>query len=110
LTDLNHFHGFDTVWKRYFKVPPPRTTIGCTGLLVKDTLVEIDPIGFRSGHGLKHEVVKSAAPRPLAHYSEGFTLGSHVFAAGQIASCYRTRVRSGASQTVASPLYSHRRR
>ena len=28
LTDLNNFHGFDTVWRRYFKVPPPRTTIG----------------------------------------------------------------------------------
>jgi enamine deaminase RidA (YjgF/YER057c/UK114 family) len=45
LTKLEDFHGFDTVWKRYFKVPPPRTTIGCTGLLVKDTLVEIDLIG-----------------------------------------------------------------
>ena len=45
LTDLDDFHGFDSVWKRYFKVPPPRTTIGCTGLLVKDTLVEIDLIG-----------------------------------------------------------------
>src|SRR5215469_6167636 len=31
--------------KEYFKVPPPRTTIGTTGLLVKDTLVEIDLIG-----------------------------------------------------------------
>ena len=47
LTDLNNFHGFDTVWKRYFKQPPPRTTIGCTGLLVKDTLVEIDLIGSK---------------------------------------------------------------
>lgn len=28
LTDLNNFHGFDTVWKRRFKVPPPRTTMG----------------------------------------------------------------------------------
>src|SRR5207302_911933 len=92
LTDLNNFHGFDSVWKRYFAVPPPRTTIGCTGLLVKDTLVEIDLIGYRSGRGLEHQVVKSAAPRPLAHYSEGFTLGSHVFAAGQIASDYRTGV------------------
>ena len=44
LTDLRDFHGFDTVWKRHFEVPPPRTTIGCTGLLVKDTLVEIDLI------------------------------------------------------------------
>jgi len=33
------------VWKEYFKVPPSRTTIGTTGLLVKDTLVEIDLIG-----------------------------------------------------------------
>ena len=47
LTDLDDFHGFDTVWKRFFKVPPPRTTIGCTGLLVKDTLVEIDLIGTK---------------------------------------------------------------
>src|SRR5262249_42711143 len=44
LTDLHHFPGFDTVWKGYFTPPPPRTTIGCTGLLVKDTLVEIDLI------------------------------------------------------------------
>ena len=47
LTDLNNFHGFDPVWKRCFKPPPPRTTIGCTGLLVKDTLVEIDLIGSK---------------------------------------------------------------
>jgi len=105
LTDLGDFHGFDTVWKRYFKVPPPRTTIGCTGLLVEDTLVEIDLIGYRSGHGLKHEVVKSAAPRPLAHYSEGFTLGSHVFAAGQIASDYRTGVPPQARKQAGFPFY-----
>jgi enamine deaminase RidA (YjgF/YER057c/UK114 family) len=47
LTDLNNFHGFDSVWRRYFALPPPRTTVGCTGLLVKDTLVEIDLIGVR---------------------------------------------------------------
>ena len=45
LTDLNNFNGFDEVWKAYFKIPPSRTTIGTTGLLVKDTLVEIDLIG-----------------------------------------------------------------
>ena len=44
LMDLNDFNGFDEVWKQHFKVPPPRTTIGTTGLLVKDTLVEIDLI------------------------------------------------------------------
>ena len=47
LTDLNDFAGFDQVWKRYFKVPPPRTTVGTTGLLVKDSLIEIDLIGVK---------------------------------------------------------------
>ena len=35
---------FDEVWRDHFKSPPPRTTVGTTGLLVKDTLVEIDLI------------------------------------------------------------------
>jgi len=49
LTDLDNFNGFDEVWREYFKVPPPRTTVGTTGLLVKDTLVEIDLIGVAKG-------------------------------------------------------------
>ena len=28
LTDLNNFHGFDECGRRYFKLPPPRTTVG----------------------------------------------------------------------------------
>ena len=47
LTDLKNFNGFDEVWKQYFKMPPARTTIGTTGLLIKDTLVEIDLIGAK---------------------------------------------------------------
>jgi reactive intermediate/imine deaminase len=47
LTDLNHFAGMDEVWKQHFKAPPPRTTVGTTGLLVKDALVEIDLIAVR---------------------------------------------------------------
>jgi enamine deaminase RidA (YjgF/YER057c/UK114 family) len=105
LTDLDDFNGFDSVWKRYFKVPPPRTTIGCTGLLVKDTLVEIDVIGYVPSNNVKREVVKSEAPRPLAHYSEAFTLGSHVFAAGQIASDYRTGVPPEARKKDGFPFY-----
>jgi enamine deaminase RidA (YjgF/YER057c/UK114 family) len=45
LTDLMNFNAFDEVWKEFFPTPPPRTTVGTTGLLVKDTLVEIDLIG-----------------------------------------------------------------
>lgn len=45
MTDLRDFNAFDEVWKEYFPVPPARTTVGTAGLLVKDTLVEIDLIG-----------------------------------------------------------------
>jgi reactive intermediate/imine deaminase len=45
LTDLVHFAGFDEVWREFFPVPPPRTTVGTSGLLIKDALVEVDLIG-----------------------------------------------------------------
>lgn len=47
ITNLMNFAGFDEVWKEFFKVPPPRTTVGTSGLLVKDALVEIDLIATR---------------------------------------------------------------
>jgi reactive intermediate/imine deaminase len=105
LTNLDDFAGFDQVWKQYFKVPPPRTTVGTTGLLVKDTLLEIDLIGYVPRSGLKHAVIKSDAPRPLANYSEAFTLGNFVFAAGQIASDYKTGVPSDARKHANFPFY-----
>ncbi len=103
LMDLNDFVGFDEVWKEYFKVPPPRTTVGTTGLLVKDTLVEIDLVGVVSG--TKVTPVKSQAPTPLANYSEGFKVGDFVFAAGQIASDYKTGVAPQAKRHENFPFY-----
>lgn len=105
LTNLNDFAGFDQVWKRYFKIPPPRTTVGTTGLLVRNTLVEIDLTGYVPRSGLKHEVIKSGAPRPIANYSEAFTLGGFVFAAGQIASDYETGVPAEARKHPNFPFY-----
>jgi reactive intermediate/imine deaminase len=105
MTNLNDFAGFDQVWKRYFKVPPPRTTVGTTGLLVRETLVEIDLIGYVPRSDLKQEVIKSGAPRPLANYSEAFTLGNFVFAAGQIASDYKTGVPPEARKHSNFPFY-----
>jgi reactive intermediate/imine deaminase len=105
MTNLNDFAGFDQVWKRYFKVPPPRTTVGTSGLLVRETLVEIDLIGYVPRSGLKHEVIKSGAPSPLANYSEAFTLDDFVFAAGQIASDYKTGVPEDARKHPNFPFY-----
>ena len=48
LTDLKDFYAFDEVWKEFFPSPPPRTTIGTSGLLVKGALVEIDVIATTS--------------------------------------------------------------
>ena len=105
LTNLNDFGGFDQVWKRYFKIPPPRTTVGTTGLLVRETLIEVDLIGYVPRSGLKHEVITSGAPRPMANYSEAFTLGDFVFAAGQIASDYKTGVPTEARKHPNFPFY-----
>ena len=46
LTDINDFHGYDKIWRKWFDVPPPRTTIELAGdgLLVPGTKIEIDLI------------------------------------------------------------------
>ena len=46
------------------------------------------------------EIVASDAPRPLAHYSEAVVAGPFVFAAGQIASDYKTDVPERARRHV----------
>jgi enamine deaminase RidA (YjgF/YER057c/UK114 family) len=45
LTDFNDFYAFDEVWKEFFAHPPPRTTVGISGLLVEGCRVAIDLIG-----------------------------------------------------------------
>lgn len=105
LTDLMNFNGFDEVWHEYFKVPPPRTTIGTTGLLVPGTLVEVDLIGYVPGESVEHKSIASSAPRPLANYSEAFRVGDLVFAAGQIASDFKTGVPPDAARDPAFPFY-----
>ncbi len=104
LTDLNNFAGFDEVWRQYFKAPPPRTTVGTTGLLVKDTLVEIDLIGYVPG-ALKHQVISSDNPKPLANYSEAVRVGDLVFAAGQLASDFKSGVAAEAKRHPSFPFY-----
>jgi reactive intermediate/imine deaminase len=105
LTDLNNFAAFDEVWRGYFKVPPPRTTVGTTGLLVKDTLIEIDLIGYVPRAGLERQIVASDIPKPLANYSEAFVIGDFVFAAGQLASDFKTGVPAEARRHAAFPYY-----
>src|SRR5882757_6560644 len=105
LTDLNDFAAFDEVWREFFKVPPPRTTVGTTGLLIKDTLIEIDLIGYAPSAALRHDVVTSANPKPLANYSEAIRVGDLVFAAGQLASDFKTGIAPEARRHPSFPFY-----
>ena len=105
LTDLNDFDAFDEVWKQYFKVPPARSTIGTTGLLVVDTIVEIDLIGYVPGNGMTCEAIKSGIPAPLAHYTEAWKVGGLVFAAGQLPTDFKTGIPPEARTDPAFPYY-----
>ena len=104
MTDLRNFAAFDEVWKEFFATPPPRTTVGTTGLLVKDTLVEIDLIAALPS-ARPQAIAVTDIPRPLAHYTPATRVGGLVFAAGQIASDYTTGVPAAARRDPAFPFY-----
>ncbi|HZQ74282.1 MAG TPA: RidA family protein [Burkholderiales bacterium] len=96
LTDLNDFHYFDQVWKQFFPSPPPRTTVQVSGLLVPGCRIEIDLTAVK--RAVEKRVVKGATtPTPLAHYTQGVVAGDTLYAAGQIASDYKTGVPAGPS-------------
>jgi reactive intermediate/imine deaminase len=105
MTDLADFHYFDQVWKEFFPSPPPRTTVQVSGLLVPGCRVEIDLIGVRPG--VERRVITGAAtPKPMAHYCQGVVVGDTLYAAGQIASDYRTGVPPQARRDPAFPYYA----
>ena len=105
LTDLNDFNGFDEVWRTYFAVAPPRTTVATTGLLIRDTLVEIDLIGYAPSDGFAHQAVESDRPKPIANYTEATRIGPFVFAAGHLASDFKTGVPAEARRHPNFPFY-----
>jgi reactive intermediate/imine deaminase len=94
LTDLNDFYYFDQVWKEFFPSPPPRTTVQVSGLLVPGCRVEIDLIAVRPSV-TRRVITGVETPTPMAHYCQGVLAGETMYAAGQIASDYRTGVPSG---------------
>jgi enamine deaminase RidA (YjgF/YER057c/UK114 family) len=105
LKSLSDFSGFDEIWKRFFPVPPPRTTIQVSDLLVGDALVEIDIIGARTDAGRLEVVRTDAVPQPLANYSMGVVAGNLVFLAGQFASDFKTGVPPEARVDPRFPFY-----
>jgi enamine deaminase RidA (YjgF/YER057c/UK114 family) len=107
MRDLSHFPAFDEVWKEFFTVPPPRTTVGVADLLAPGDLVEIDLIAVAKDGPWRREIIPipEGVPRPMANYSVASRVGPFVFAAGQIASDYRTGVPEEARVPDAFPYY-----
>ena len=103
-TDLTNFNGFDEVWREFFPTPPPRTTVGTTGLLVPGTLVEIDVIAALPSANPRPISVPDI-PKPLAHYTPAMRVGDLVFTAGQLASDFKTGVPADARRDPAFPYY-----
>jgi reactive intermediate/imine deaminase len=104
MTDLNDFHYFDQVWKEFFPSPPPRTTVEVSGLLVPGCRVEIDLTAVLPS-AKKQVITGSSTPTPMAHYCQGVMVGDTLYAAGQIASDYKTGVPPEARQDAAFPYY-----
>ncbi len=104
LTDLNDFYYFDQIWKEFFPSPPPRTTVQISRLLVPGCHVEIDLTAVQPA--VERRVITGAStPTPMAHYCQGVLAGNTLYAAGQIASDYRTGVPPAARQDPAFPFY-----
>jgi enamine deaminase RidA (YjgF/YER057c/UK114 family) len=104
LKDLYDFNGFDEVWRQFFPVAPPRTTVGVPDLLVRDARVEIDLIAAKPS--VQREVVQVwDIPKPLANYSPAMRVGNLVFAAGALATDFKTGVAPEARIYPAFPYY-----
>src|SRR5687768_6967874 len=89
LADLNDFFYFDQVWKEFFPSPPPRTTVQVSGNLVDGCRAQVDLWAVRPA--VARQVLSGkSTPTPMAHYSQGVLVGDTLYAAGQIASDYRT--------------------
>lgn len=109
MQDWRHFDGLDRVWRAFFgNNPPPRTTIqmGNPALLVPGTLVEIDLIALVPDSGVKKEVIRvPGLPLPIANYTPCVRAGQFVFAAGQVATDFKTGVAEAAKVPAAFPYY-----
>jgi len=104
MKDLHDFNGYDEVWKEFFPSPPPRTTVGVPDLLVRDALIEIDLIAARPS--VKREIVQVPdIPKPLANYAPALRVGNLVFAAGALATDFKTGVAPEARIDTAFPYY-----
>lgn len=86
LTDCRLFDAFDQIWKKFFPVPPPRTTVGVgtDGMAIPGTLVAVDVIAALPGEVTIAQIDSPRLPKPLANYTPCVGAGDWLFLAGQL--------------------------
>lgn len=86
IADCRLFDAFDQVWKRYFPVPPPRTTVGVgvDAMPVPGALVVVDVIAALADEVQVRHIDSPTLPKPLANYTPCVGAGDWLFLAGQL--------------------------
>jgi enamine deaminase RidA (YjgF/YER057c/UK114 family) len=106
LTDLRNFDAFDEAWLEVFPDRPPcRATVGALASLAPGCLIEADVIAADSS--ISPSAFTSDAPQAPVNYSEVIAAGDFVFAAGLMASDYKTGVPKEASVDPANSLHGN---
>lgn len=86
LTDCRLFDAFDQVWKKFFPVPPPRTTVGvgADAMHVPGVLIAVDVIAALPDAIEIRTIDSPRLPKPLANYTPCVGAGDWLFLAGQL--------------------------
>lgn len=106
LTDCRLFDAFDQVWKKFFPVPPPRTTVGVgvEYMSIPGTLVAVDVIAALPNEVVITQIDSPRLPKPLANYTPCVAAGEWLFLAGQLPTDFgATGLAPGASVNTAFP-------
>jgi enamine deaminase RidA (YjgF/YER057c/UK114 family) len=100
LTDCRLFDAFDQVWKKFFAVPPPRTTVGVgpDAMSIPGTLVTVDVIAARPDVVAIRQIDSARLPKPMANYTPCVGAGDWLFLAGQLPTEFGTTGLAPAAQ------------
>lgn len=86
IADCRLFDAFDQIWKRFFDVPPPRTTVGvgAENAAIPGVLVTVDVIAAVPEVLDIRQIDSPRLPKPLANYTPCVGAGNWLFLAGQL--------------------------
>lgn len=105
LTDCRLFDAFDQIWKKFFAVPPPRSTVGVGAdtMAVPGTLVSVDVVAALPDVVDIRQIDSPRLPKPLANYTPCVAAGDWLFLAGQLPTEFGTT--GLAPEAAVNPLF-----